>query len=239
MLLSARMLRHGHPFGPVFRAAGGRAVTVREASPLALTCPAGATPGATVAIWGTLRIPGAHTLTLRIGPGTARLVNTDSHGAFTLTTVAAVTGPLPISASFAGRGLHAPSGAECSTDVEAVQPALPPLPAGVNAAPGPPPPAPPSPPQPVATELKLTCPSPGLFTGSLGPAVGGADIAISYSYEIPASGMKETKLDHVETVADGSFQDEPGLPMGAVGRASASFAGGGGYLASSSAACSF
>jgi len=238
VLLSARMLRHGKPFGPTFKAAGGRALTALEPTKLTLTCPGTATPGSTITVTGSLGFVGAHNVSVSVDGSGARLLTTGPAG-FTFTVPAGGVGLRHVGVSFAGEGAHGPAGAECSTAVQLPAVSVPPLPAGLSLTPGPKP-APPGEPAPTPTSLTLKCPSVGsvAFTGTLAPPLKEAAITIAYGYSPPAGGHLE-KVDVVHTAADGSFSDEEGPPGGDHGEATASFAGGGGYAASSSTPCSF
>ena len=239
VLLSARMLRRGKPFGPTFRAGGGKALVAFAPTKLKLTCPATAAPGSTITVSGSLGFVGASNITVSVDGGRARLMTTGPAG-FIFTVPAGGAGFRRIAVSFAGDGVHEPGGGECSTAVQGPAVIVPSLPGGISPVPGPKPAPPSEPPPPTTTSLTLKCPSVGsvAFTGALTPAFSGAAITIAYSYAPPSGGHLE-KVDVVHTAADGSFADEAGPPGGDHGEASASFAGGEGFAASSSAPCSF
>ena len=208
LLLSARLMRHGHPFGRTFRPAGGALVAL-SASPLTLTCRAHSGPGQPLPVSGTLGVRGVHSLAITTAAGsvqTTHTVTTSAAGSFALTATAPTTGVMTVQASFAGSSGNAPSGAECGTEVSSVVRPAPPPP------PGPPPPPTETHPKeapPAASALTLKCRADvsQKFTGTLEPALGEAPITITYRYT-PIGGVAKELVDTVYTHPDGSFEDE-------------------------------
>jgi hypothetical protein len=240
IVLSARLLHNGHPFGKTVIANGGHPLLALPAAQLSLSCPAHALLGSQIAVSGSLGLPGAHTLTLAIGsPAGASTVqlHTNGAGAFTLSLAATSTGAWTFAATYAGDRLHAPSGAGCATYV----PPAPPPPSHKK---GPSPaPVPPSPPVPLETKLELACRAKGSeepFTGKINPALAEVPITITYKYKSPGGPLNE-KVDQVKTSAEGKFTDQPKAEINVdqLGTAVAHWPGEMGYLEATSPSCEF
>jgi hypothetical protein len=239
ILLSARLLRQGHPYGHTFWAGGGRPLLALAAVPLTLSCPSSVALGGQIQLSGTLGLHGPHPLSLVIvgrGPVSIQSLTTSAAGTFALTVPAAPAGKVGFAVSFAGDRTHGPAGAECGTQVPGPPPPvlLPPPILKEE------PPKEPPPPPPIETKLTLTCrpPSGGEFKGTLTPALGGQTITIAYHYKEVGSVKEEVLEDTATTTAEGKYKDK-GPPGGATGTAKASWPGTSGYAGSSSETCEF
>jgi hypothetical protein len=235
MQLSARLLRHGHPFGKVVRANGGHPLLALPAVQMGLSCPAQASLGSQIALSGSLGLPGAHTLTLAISsPGgqSSRQLHTNGAGAFSASIGATASGPWTFGATYAGDRTHAVSGVGCGTYV----PPAPPPPTHKK---GPPPPPPP----PVETKLELACRKKGSeepFTGKISPVLAEVPITITYRYKAPGGPLVE-KVDQVKTGPEGTFSDQPNAAINVdqIGSAQAHWSGAIGYVEATSPSCEF
>jgi hypothetical protein len=233
--LSARLLRHGHPFGSVVRANGGHALLALPAVQMGLSCPAQAPLGSQVALSGSLGLPGAHTLTLAIsslGGQSSRRLQTNGAGAFSVSIGAMTSGQWTFVATYAGDRTHAASGAGCATYV----PPVPPPPSHKKGPPQPPPP-------PIETKLELACRKKGSeepFTGKISPVLAELPITVTYRYKSPGGPLEE-KVDLVKTGSEGTFSDQPkaAINVDQEGTAQAHWPGEPGYLEATSASCEF
>jgi hypothetical protein len=236
IVLSARLLRHGHPRGRRFFAAGGRPLLARTFLPLKLSCPASVPLGGQIALSGSLGTRGARVLTLEIvgaGPTPTHTIHTNAAGAFAFSPPASSAGRIELALSYAGDRTHSPTGGECGTEVASTP--VPPLP--------PPPPVreeTPSEPPPAATSLSLACRTPfsGQFTGALTPPLGGMSITISYEFTLAGNPTVQKQTATVTTASDGTFTDGGPSP-GAMGKATASWTGAPGYTGAISPTCEF
>jgi hypothetical protein len=228
--LSARMLRHGKPSGPTFRAGGGHPLLARGTVAMSLSCPAQATLGSQIVLSGALGLAGVHMLSLAIqspGGGFARQrVDTSSRGAFGLSAAASAPGTYTFAASYAGDRLHAPAGAGCSTVV-----------------PAPPPHAVKPPPPPMETSLSLSCralkENKPHFSGSITPVLTEVPVTITYRFTNPGSPEPHEKVDLLKTNSNGRFEDttENEPLANTTGEAVAAWEGEPGYTAATSSTC--